>query len=763
MNSFRLIGLWALTASSLCCLGAFGPSAASFATEPLTTVTTPVEAGKSGRATDWPHWRGPQQNGQSVETALPTDLSLDGGNLRWRKPEYATRSTPVVMNGRVYIVCRAEPDTKKEAEKTVCLDAETGDLIWESVHNIYLSDAPSERVGWASVIGDPETDRVYVLGLGCTFECLDGKTGKTIWEHSMLEEYGMLSTYGGRTNFPTVFEDMVIVSGVTTGWDQTAPPAHRFIAMDKNTGAAIWTMTSRPRPEDTTYSTPVFSVLNGQAAMVFGAADGAIYAVQPRTGKVIWKYQASPRGMNVAPLIENGIVYMGHGEQNETDRTVLGAVFAFDGNVSGDIAEDKLLWKVPKKTVSRSSPVRIGNRIFFVDDGAALFGVNAQTGAVELEKKLGRIMFGSPVVSEGKMYIAENTGRIWILEPTENELKVVGQLRLNDRSEIFGSMAVANGRIYLPTSQALYCFGSPSPTTNPDAKLPESPKEPPVTDKEIAHIQLCPVELLLQPNQKARLQVRGYNKLGQYIRLVSEAVVTAEGGGEVNDEHVFTAPESKTGSAVMLQASFGELKSTARARVFPSLPWLFDFEDKKVPIQWIGMAYRHQPAELPAGGNGLVKISTIPKGTRSQGFIGLPKMHDYTVQAEVYALDTKNNVPTTKLPDMGIVNQRYTLAMNGAQNIQIRSWVSLLEQRFAVTIPFEWQAKTWYVLKFRSETQEGKVVLRGKVWKKGEPEPEAWTIEGEDLTPNLQGSPGLFGNSTDSEFFVDNVSVTTNE
>jgi outer membrane protein assembly factor BamB len=714
-------------------------------------------------ADDWPHWRGPQQNGQSLEAELPTDLSLEGGNLRWRKPEYATRSTPVVMNGRVYVVCRAEPETQREGEKTVCLDAETGNLIWESVHNMFLSDAPAERVGWASVIGDPETDRVYVLGLGCTFQCLDGKTGKILWEHSMLEEYGMLSTYGGRTNFPTLFEDLVIVSGVMTGWDQTAVPAHRFVAMDKNTGAAVWLTSTRVRPEDTTYSTPVYTVLNGQAAMVFGAADGAVYALQPRTGKQIWKYQASPRGMNIAPLVENGIVYMGHGEQNETDRTILGAVFAFDGNVSGDISEDKLLWKVPKRTISRSSPVRVGSRIYYIDDGAALFGVNAQTGAVEVEKKLGRIMFGSPVVSEGRMFIAENTGRLWVLEPTENDLKVVGQVRLNDRSEIFGSMAIANGRIYLPTSQALYCFGAADWKPKPKAELPQGPAEPKVTDKEIAHIQVCPVEMLLQPDQKAKLQVRGYNKLGQFVRLVSEATVATERGELVNDEHVFTAPTTQSGSAVILQATFGELKSAARARIIPALPWQFDFEDKKVPLHWIGMAYRHQPIELPTGGQGLVKISTIPRGTRSQGFLGLPKMHDYTVQAEVYALDTKNNVPTNKLPDMGVVNQRYTLALEGAQRLQIRSWVSQLEQRFAVTIPFEWQAKTWYILKFRSETQEGKTVLRGKVWKKGENEPEAWTIEGEDLTPNRQGSPGLFGNSTDAEFYVDNVSVSPNQ
>ncbi|MFN9550138.1 MAG: PQQ-binding-like beta-propeller repeat protein [Pirellulaceae bacterium] len=259
------------------------------------------------------------------------------------------------MNGRLYAVCRAFPETTQEGEKTVCADATTGDILWESIHNIFLSDAPAERVGWSSVVGDPETDRVYVLGLGCAFQCLDGKTGKVIWEHSMSEEYGMLSTYGGRTNFPVVFEDLVIISGVMTGWGDTAVPAHRFVAFDKNTGAAVWFLSTKLRPEDTTYSTPVFAMLDGQVAMVVGAGDGAIYAIQPRTGKVIWKYQASTRGLNTTPVVDsNGIVYSGHSEQNSSDTTILGSIFAFDGNTQGEITEDKLLWKIPTRRVGRS-------------------------------------------------------------------------------------------------------------------------------------------------------------------------------------------------------------------------------------------------------------------------------------------------------------------------------------------------------------------------------------------------------------------------
>ena len=75
---------------------------------------------------DWPHWRGPNNDGQSSETGLPDSWSPKGENLLWRKEEFASRSSPVVMNGRVYAVCRSFPETTQEGEKTVCLDANTG-------------------------------------------------------------------------------------------------------------------------------------------------------------------------------------------------------------------------------------------------------------------------------------------------------------------------------------------------------------------------------------------------------------------------------------------------------------------------------------------------------------------------------------------------------------------------------------------------------------------------------------------------------------
>ena len=739
------------------------PFVCGLALAAITSIFVDVSvAGAQEPPRDWAHWRGPTLNGHAHMTDLPETWSPRGENLLWRMEEYATRSSPVTMNGRMYVIGRAFPETTQEGEKTICFDPKTGELIWESIHNVFLSDVPAERVGWSSPVADPETDRVYKLGVGALLQCLEGATGKVVWERSLLEEQGMLSTYGGRTNFPVIYEDLVICSGVYTGWAETALPAHRVMAFDKRDGRLIWTFGTRPRPEDTTYSTPVFAVLGGQDAMVFGGADGSVYAVQPRTGRLIWEYRASSRGISTTALVdENGIVYCGHSEQNASDRTILGALFAFDGNTTGEITEDELLWKIPAFAAGRSAPLKIDDRLYAVDNSGLMLVLDAATGKEIARQKLGRIMFASLVYGDGKIYAAESTGRIYVLKPTEKGLETLSQNRLNDGSEIFGSPIAYDGRIYIPTNVALYCIGSAENSSQP-TPLPE-PQVPAEGDNptQVAHIQVVPAEWMAWSGDKTELSVLAFNAQGKSLGEVDDAEIEIKGGGELADGH-FVTPMLDAPTGVYVTAKRGDLESVARFRVIPSLPWSFDFEDGKVPVTWTGAAYRHQPKEFEDGGRGLVKVSTIPKGTRSQSWIGPTDMSNYTVQADFFATGTKAGEPTESLPNMGVIAQRYALDLQGSQALQIRSWTSRLELRFAKTIDFPWEPKTWYTIKFQSENVPEGVTLRGKVWPRDQPEPQEWSIEATDLTPNLRGAPGLLGNSTNSEFFIDNVTVFQN-
>jgi outer membrane protein assembly factor BamB len=811
---------------------------------------------------DWPHWRGPEMNSISREKGLVSSWSPDGENLLWKSTDLATRSTPIVMNGKLYVLCRHNPDTTTEGEKVVCVNAATSEKIWENAFNVFLTDAPAERVGWSSVVGDPRTGNVYALGLCDFLQCLDGETGKTKWSHSMSEEYGMISTYGGRTNMPVVFDDLVIISGVMTGWGEYAVPAHRFVAFDKTNGQAVWISSTRLRPLDTTYSSPVLANFNGQVAIVFGAGDGSVYAMQPRTGKILWNYEASVHGINTTPTVVGTTVYCGHSEENIFDRTVLGALFAIDGTGTGNVTKTKQLWIAPKKIIGRAAPLFVNDRLYAADDSATLWIVDPKTGKDIGKQRLGTALFASPLYADGKIFVSEEGGTSYVLEPTEKGVKVVHKVELDDAS-MEGSPIVSHGRLYFPSSAALYCVGSKDQAAPPaDPQPTATPETASAADTKPAQLQITPVESLLRPGQKQTFKIRLFNANGRYLDTKSvQATYELKGPGKL-ENGVFTTPGDAGHAVSFVTAKVGELTSTARIRTVPPFPWNFEFSNAKVPETWIGSAYRHivldedllnalkaqdartarmyiylttaftnanapvakfadagprqawtdllryfdltgegKPATIddakkqfdpglealvkekvvekwewsqddvgelvltvnrgprPIAGNAVMcKISTIPKGTRSQGWMGQTHLHDYTIQA-----DLRGATRHGKIPSMGVINQRYTLALEGAtQELQIRSWVSRLELRFARTIPFPWKSDVWYTMKFQSENKDGKAILRGKVWPRGDAEPGEWTIEAADETPNVSGSPGLFGNATDAEVFVDNVKVNAN-
>lgn len=717
---------------------------------------------------DWPAWRGPQQNGVSTETGLIDKWNPRGGqgsNVLWKRPDLGTISTPIVMGDRLYVLCRSEPGTRREGERVVCVDAATGKDIWEHRFNVYLSDVPDTRVAWSSLVGDPATGRVYAQGVCGYLACLDGATGKPVWTRSMSEEFGLLTTYGGRTNVPVVFEDLVIISGVIIGWGEMARPAHRFIAFNKETGEVVWFNGTRPLPEDTTYSTPVVSVIGGQAALVFGSGDGGVWAFQPRTGVPLWKYQASKRGLNSSPMVIGDRVYVGHSEENIND-TSMGNFLAINGTASGkpmptggmDITDSGAVWEARECNVGKSSPVPVGDKIVAIDDRAKLFVFDANTGKELSRKSLGTSMRASPLVADGKIYCCTTDGRWYTLKLDGEKVTIVHNTRLPSGDEVQGSPICSHGRIYLPTTGALYCLEDTSKKHGHGA-LPEQTKEIAASGENNGSLlyQVVPAEVLLQPGQKQTFRARLFNQRGQLLKDGQWTGWQVEGPGTMNGFE-YTAPAEARHKAAIVRAKNGDLTATARVRIVPPLPWRFDFSDGEVPITWIGCRYRHVIRDVE-GNKLLAKVTTIPKGTRSQSWFGPVDLHDYTIQADVLGNEKEGRVP-----DMGLIAQRYTVDLMGeAQQLQIRTWPPVLEQRMGKTIPFTWKPNTWYTIKMRVSNQGDKALVQAKVWPRGDKEPAAWTIDADDEAPNRSGSPGLYGNATNAEVFYDNVTVVKNE
>ncbi len=707
-------------------------------------------------AEDWPNWRGPARNGTSAETGLISSWSVEGENLIWRQ-DFVGRSTPVVFDGRVCSSGRVGEGITRQ-EMVACFDAETGAKLWEYRFNVYHTSVPWNRVGWGNVTGDPETGYIYHQGVGGWFHCFDSKTGEIVWKRSFLEEFGFMEGYGGRTQTPLIDEDRVIITFSNTAWGPEDRPLHRFRAFDKRTGEQLWVSQPAPSQADkNTQSTPNVMVVDGQRLIVAGNGGGGIYAVQARTGKPVWGFQLSKRGLNVSMVVDGTRVYGSHSEEN-IDEANMGRVVAIDGTGSGDVTKSHELWRLPIGA-GFSSPALHDGRLYVLDNSATLHAIDAESGKHLWELKIGRVGKASPVVADGKIYLTEVNGRVVIVEPGETEGKILDSELIktpDDRdAEIFGSVAIAYGRIYFTTEEGIYCLGDKNrPFEISASAVPKLPAEGEAGPA--AQLLAIPGDVTLEPGKPARFRVEAFDAKGRAAAAPPVTWALEELEGEISAEGEYTPPFRKSFSGLVV-ASSGEMSAAARVQVLQNLPLEEDFEDIEVGASsgyQLAFTSRFEVEEMD-GNKVLVKGPAPLKIHRHITFLGRPDLADYTIQSDLMGTKVGRQVG-----DVGLINSGYTMELlGGYQMLQVRSWQA--ELRMMQQVEFPWEFGAWYTMKMLVEEQDGKAIIRGKVWPKGESEPEAWSITVEDPLPIRQGAPGLSGYSP-APIYWDNIRITSN-
>src|ERR1700722_17468085 len=242
----------------------------------LFAAPIPSRAAVSG----WLDWRGPQQNGTSLETGLPD--SADAAHPLWMA-NFPGQSTPVIANGKLYIMgYLGEGEDLQEG--VICFDAETGKELWRQLFSDFLSDTIYLRYATSSPTVDEETGNVYMQGTQGILAAFTAN-GKLLWKHSLMEEYGRITFPNSRTASPAIDKDLVITRGITANWGANGPAADRFYAFDKRSGELVWSSTPGDRPKDNSFSNPVLAWLDGKRVFYSATGDGSVVCVNARTGQ----------------------------------------------------------------------------------------------------------------------------------------------------------------------------------------------------------------------------------------------------------------------------------------------------------------------------------------------------------------------------------------------------------------------------------------------------------------------------------------------
>jgi len=127
---------------------------------------------------------------------------------------------------------------------------------------------------------------------------------------------------------------------------------------------------------------------------------------------------------------------------------------------SGDMSDTAIRWKYQRSVPQLPSPLLYQNVLYMVNDNGIVTTLHPDTGAVIKQGRLTGApgaVFASPIAADGHVYFTTEAGAVVVVSPG-GDLAVRSVNALNE--EAYATPAVADGRIYVRTTQALYAFGA---------------------------------------------------------------------------------------------------------------------------------------------------------------------------------------------------------------------------------------------------------------------------------------------------------------
>jgi len=386
------------------------------------------------RAQNWPCWRGPNGDGTSIETNLPTRWDSIT-NVVWKIPVPGTGySSPVIWKDKLFLITALNETQEKVL---LCYDIKNGDLLWQKTVLKSRFENKHDNNSYAS--GTPATDgtRVYV-------SFLDGEdvvaaaydfSGKQIW----LQRPGTFFSPHGYSCSPALFEDKVIINGDSQG--------NSFVAaLSKVDGHIIWKI-PHERPAHS-FSTPIFREMAGKMQMIF-CGNKEIASYNPEDGSRYWFVSGPSEDFCSTPVYnaKSGLVLV-------SSAWPVRILVAIKPDGQGDVTKSKVVWQTRKGACYVPSPVCTDDYLFTTMTTGQVNCIEVATGNVLWAKEMGT-QYSSPVLANGLVYMPNDEGVITIIKPGP-KFESIGKNSIGEK--MYASPAISNGRIYLRGFHHLFCI-----------------------------------------------------------------------------------------------------------------------------------------------------------------------------------------------------------------------------------------------------------------------------------------------------------------
>ena len=402
----------------------------------LGTLSLSLVAPPHATALDWPQWRGPDRSDVSKETGLLKQWPDGGPKQVWLYKNAGNGyAGPAIVGGKLYTL-----GTREDNEVLLALDANTGKELWAAKLGAILSN------GWGDgPRGTPAVDGalVYALSGKGDLACVQAADGQVLWTHSMEKDYGGKRPFWGYTESVLVDGDKVLC---TPGGAQGA-----IVALDKRTGNTLWQ--SKEFTDNAHYSSIITAEHVGLCQYI-QLTEKSVVGVAAKDGKLLWRSDWPGRTAVIpTPIFKNGYVYVTSGYGAGCKLIKLGP-----DNQASDVYDNKLMVN------HHGGVILLGEHVYGHSESSGWVCQNFKTGeAAWQEKKLGKGAIG---YADGMFYcLEENSGNVVLIEASPKAWSEKGRFKLDPqttirsaRGKIWTHPVIVNGKLYLRDQDLIYCY-----------------------------------------------------------------------------------------------------------------------------------------------------------------------------------------------------------------------------------------------------------------------------------------------------------------
>ena len=363
----------------------------------------------------WTQWGGPNRNFVSDTTGLASSWPQGGPKRLWSRALGEGHSSVLVENGRLYTLYRPAGLTtyvRRSTEEVItALDAATGKTIWE---HRYAS--PTDGVDFSRGAGPHSTplivgSRLFATSTWRQLFALDKNTGKVLWSHDMIKEYGAPSPGRGYTCSPLALDGNVVVTLGGTG--------QAVAAFNQQTGALVW----KGGASETSPASPILIDVDGQRQLVVFGGD-KIEGVNPANGQPLWsRAHKTDWGLNIStplwfPSDHLLFVSSAYGSGSRV----------LELRQAGGTTTTTEKWYSNRMRVHIGTVIRIGDYVYGSsgDFGPAfMMGVDVKTGKVAWQDR--SFSRAQLLYADGKLIVLDEDGTLGLATVSPQGLKVLAR------------------------------------------------------------------------------------------------------------------------------------------------------------------------------------------------------------------------------------------------------------------------------------------------------------------------------------------------